>query len=79
MVGLRDYQVSKADIILKYTQREVRNLKSYGEFPDFVRINDISDGDFGLSSKKDDGPAVEIDFDYSLEEHHMDPVPVDDG
>jgi len=41
LVGLRDYQDAKADVILKYTPDEARNLKSYGEFPESVKINDI--------------------------------------
>lgn len=40
MIGLRDYQDSKADVIFKYTPDEARNLKTYGEFPESVRIND---------------------------------------
>lgn len=40
MIGLRDYQDSKADVIFKYTPDEARSLKSYGEFPESVRIND---------------------------------------
>src|SRR5512144_3029003 len=36
LVGLRDYQDSKADVILKYTSDEARNLKTYGEFPESV-------------------------------------------
>ena len=30
----------KADVILKYSAEEARNLKSYGEFPDSVKINE---------------------------------------
>lgn len=41
LIGLRDYQDAKADVILKYTPDEARNLKSYGEFPESVKINDI--------------------------------------
>ncbi|XP_008486994.1 eukaryotic translation initiation factor 1A, X-chromosomal-like [Diaphorina citri] len=40
LIGLRDYQDAKADVILKYTPDEARNLKTYGEFPETVRIND---------------------------------------
>lgn len=40
LIGLRDYQDAKADVILKYTPDEARNLKTYGEFPESVRIND---------------------------------------
>lgn len=34
LVGLRDFQDAKCDILLKYTTEEVRNLKSYGELPE---------------------------------------------
>jgi len=48
LIGLRDYQDAKGDVILKYTPDEARNLKTYGEFPESVRINDtvtFVDGD----------------------------------
>lgn len=56
MVGLRDYQDSKADVILKYTDDEARNLKTYGEFPESVRINDTV-------TFVDDGMDEDIEFD----------------
>ena len=34
LLGLRDYQDTKADVILKYTADEARNLKAYGELPE---------------------------------------------
>ena len=34
LVGLRDYQDAKADVILKYNPDEARNLKAYGEIPE---------------------------------------------
>ncbi|RMZ55412.1 hypothetical protein APUTEX25_003536, partial [Auxenochlorella protothecoides] len=34
LVGLRDYQDEKADVILKYMADEARSLKAYGELPD---------------------------------------------
>lgn len=34
LLGLRDYQDTKADVILKYTPDEARNLKTYGELPE---------------------------------------------
>lgn len=40
MVGLRDYQDAKADVILKYNPDEARNLKSYGELPEYAKINE---------------------------------------
>jgi translation initiation factor 1A len=39
LIGLRDFQDGKADVILKYTPEEARNLKIYGELPDEIRIN----------------------------------------
>src|SRR5688500_18889494 len=34
LISLRDYQDAKADVILKYTTEEARNLKAYGELPE---------------------------------------------
>lgn len=57
LIGLRDYQDAKADVILKYSADEARNLKSYGEFPESVKINEtVQFGDPG----EEDG---EIEFD----------------
>ena len=56
LVGLRDYQDAKADVILKYSADEARNLKSYGEFPETVKINETVT--FG-----EDGYDDEIEFD----------------
>lgn len=65
LVGLRDYQDAKADVILKYSADEARNLKSYGEFPETVKINETVT--FG-----EDGFDDEIEFDdvESSEEEH---------
>jgi hypothetical protein len=38
LIGLRDYQDTKADVILKYSSDEARNLKAYGELPESGRI-----------------------------------------
>merc|ERR1712086_189580 len=40
LVGLRDYQDEKGDVILKYTADEARNLKAYGELPETAKINE---------------------------------------
>ena len=37
LIGLRDYQDSKADVIFKYTLEEAKNLKVYGELPESGR------------------------------------------
>ena len=49
-------QDTKADVILKYSADEARNLKSYGEFPDSIKISDMVDW---LSGDLDD----DIEFD----------------
>lgn len=70
LIGLRDYQDAKADVILKYTPDEARNLKTYGEFPETVRINDtvtfVEDGfdediEFGDDVSEDDEPTDAVD------------------
>lgn len=40
LVGLREYQDAKADVILKYNPDEARNLKAYKEIPDNAKINE---------------------------------------
>merc|ERR1711881_658615 len=69
LVGLRDYQDARADVILKYSPEEARNLKSYGEFPETVKINetvtfgeesyddDIEFGDVGSSDDSENDPT----------------------
>merc|ERR1719391_1600427 len=68
LIGLRDYQDAKADVILKYSADEARNLKSYGEFPESVKINetvDFVDGDIEFDdvdsddSGSDDGDNID--------------------
>merc|ERR1712179_383138 len=38
LVGLRDYQDQKADVIMKYNSDEARRLKNLGHLPDSVNI-----------------------------------------
>jgi len=42
LVGLRDYQDGKADVIMKYFPEEARLLKSYGEIPESAKINETT-------------------------------------
>ena len=41
MIGLRDFQEKKGDIILKYSIEESRSLKTYGEIPENIPLNEI--------------------------------------
>jgi len=52
LIGLRDFQDEKADVILKYTADEARQLKSRGEIPENVNIMDTSQ--FGQETGGDD-------------------------
>ena len=63
LVGLRDYQDAKADVILKYSADEARNLKSYGEFPESIKITDTVD--FVGGDLDDDIEFDDVDSDDS--------------
>lgn len=43
LLGLRDFQDEKADVILKYNAEEARNLRAYGEIPANADIRDDAD------------------------------------
>jgi len=45
LVGLREFQDVKADVILKYTPDEARKLQSLGEIPNSTKINEEEGGD----------------------------------
>lgn len=40
LLGLRDYQDNKGDVIMNYLPDEARALKSYGELPEDIRVNE---------------------------------------
>ena len=61
LVGLRDYQDSKCDVILKYNADEARQLKAYGEIPDTAKLGAAGDdGDNG----EDGADADDFEFDF---------------
>ncbi len=53
LLSLRDYQDEKADVIHRYTDDEARQLKSYGELPNYVRLDTVNT-DMNEQSKNDD-------------------------
>merc|ERR1711976_1075388 len=64
LIGLRDYQDNKADVILKYTPDEARNLKAYGELPESAKINDLEfndEADDNITFDDFDGDDDDID------------------
>ena len=58
LLGLREYQNEKADVILKYMADEARSLKQYGELPDNIRVNDTD----ALMDDEVDGEEDLVDF-----------------
>merc|ERR1719360_355515 len=70
LVGLRDFQDAKADVILKYSADEARNLKSYGEFPESVKINETVDfqgGDMDDDIEFDDVESSDEENDLGVD------------
>ncbi|VDO28127.1 unnamed protein product [Haemonchus placei] len=47
LVGLRDYQDDKGDVILKYTPDEARRLKEKNELPEHAKINENDEQEEG--------------------------------
>ncbi|CAA2934964.1 eukaryotic translation initiation factor 1A-like isoform X3 [Olea europaea var. sylvestris] len=63
LVGLRDYQDKKADVILRYFAYEARLLKAYGELPNSIRINEGIAGELPDSTmiNEDNGDYIEFE------------------
>ena len=61
LLGLRDFQDEKADVIHKYNADEARNLKAYGELPETARINETAVDIAMGGDEEDDGCAFEFD------------------
>jgi len=58
LIGLRDFQDEKADVILKYNPDEARSLKSHGEIPDSAKINE---GVTGEGEEEEEACAFDFD------------------
>jgi len=72
LIGLRDYQDTKADVILKYNADEARQLKARGEIPENVNITDTSQ--FGQNPEGDDIYFDEQEDDESDSEEETGPT-----
>uniref|UniRef100_A0A914WH61 Eukaryotic translation initiation factor 4C n=1 Tax=Plectus sambesii TaxID=2011161 RepID=A0A914WH61_9BILA len=70
LVGLRDYQDDKADVILKYNPDEARNLKTYGELPENAKLNEggeeMEDGGIEFGDVEDLDGDVEVEEDDNM-------------
>jgi translation initiation factor 1A len=58
LLGLREYQDEKADVIQKFMADEARSLKAYGELPESIRVNETDT--FGDEENEND---EHFDFD----------------
>ena len=63
LIGLREFQEDKADVIGKYTADEARNLQSYGELPATARINQTA-----IDMAMDGGEGQEEDMGFDFDE-----------
>jgi len=59
LLGLRDYQEEKADVILKYTPDEARILKNEGLLPESARLNEGDEANEGEVEFVDFGDDVD--------------------
>lgn len=66
LIGLRDFQDSKGDIIQKYYFEEARILKAYGELPVNIFINDASQLDSTVNTNEIKDPG----FDFETREKY---------
>lgn len=79
LVSLRDFEDAKCDVILKYTVKEARSLKSYGELPSNVKINEavdkveneIDEEDIGVDFGEDDVEEKKEDFKKNFEDEFV--------
>ncbi|KAL8118974.1 eukaryotic translation initiation factor 1A-like [Apium graveolens] len=68
LVGLRDYQDDKADVILKYMPDEARLLKAYGELPENTRLNE------GIAGGLDEEDENAVDDYIEFEDEDIDKI-----
>jgi translation initiation factor 1A len=61
LVGLRDFEDEKADVILKYTPDEARALKKNGALPQNAKIEDNPVGGEEVE-ETNEGDDVIVDF-----------------
>ena len=61
LIGLREFQEDKADVIHKYTTEEARSLQAYGELPATARINQTA---IDMAMDDGDGQDDNMGFDF---------------
>ena len=68
LIGLREFQDDKADVIHKYYPEEARELKKKGELPASARINETGAVAGGSEMAGDAGAEGAFEFDEGGEE-----------
>lgn len=63
MIGLREFQPDRADIIHKYNTDEARSLQSYGELPESAKIN-VTAVDMAIDEDGDSDGEEDARFDF---------------
>ncbi len=63
LIGLREFQPDRADIIHKYNTDEARSLQSYGELPATAKIN-VTAVDMAMDEGEDDDDEDDARFDF---------------
>jgi|UniRef100_A0A7S0QUU8 translation initiation factor 1A len=67
LISLRGFQDNKADVIDKYLPDEVRTLKTAGELPESVKLNETEDGgddiEFGSGGEEEEEEEKDDDDD----------------
>lgn len=62
LVSLREFEDKKCDVLLKYTPKEIKNLKILGEIPDtVVEQNEEKDEDIGFDFEEEEKKDFNID------------------
>lgn len=76
LVSLREFEDAKCDVILKYSNKEARLLKGYGELPSTVKINEAVDKvvdedveDDGIDFEEEDELEKQQEFKKDFDEN----------
>ena len=74
LVGLRDFQSDKADVLLKYTPDEVRSLKQYGELPENLKVAETEDPDDDIQFRRGGDSEEEEEKEDKLDDDDIDDI-----
>jgi len=67
LIGFRDFQENKVDVLYKYTDKEVKKLVQYGEIPEWYTKNSVD-----ITAGRIDDPDDDIGFDFVTADEEID-------